>query len=228
MLMSEGSHLRGRERMRGWRTNEAEDQGQVSEKQRVQWSTTHQTGMREEDTLLFWSQHFHLFFCLVSPGIVRSFAALPGNLNSRRLFCVHVEHGQRFLQDMRKTRKSKLCLRFQSSNLPYLFHLFRRIIEGFLLPLRHQVIQVAQLSFGEAQVQQLTDENQSQHLQAKDASTSHLNWEQQDEWTWAWRRLTIMGKMMAAGDVLMTQSRTRQLSWVTVNRWTFLKGTCLR
>lgn len=40
--------------------------------------------------------------------------------------------------------------------------------------------------------------------------------------------ITIMGKTIAALDVLMTQSRTRQLSWMMVNRWTFLSGTCLR
>lgn len=37
-----------------------------------------------------------------------------------------------------------------------------------------------------------------------------------------------MGKTIAAGDVLMTQSSTRQVSWVTVNRCTFLKGTWRR
>lgn len=41
-------------------------------------------------------------------------------------------------------------------------------------------------------------------------------------------QLTIMGKTMAAGDVLMTQRSTRHVSWVTVNRCTFLKGTCRR
>lgn len=37
--------------------------------------------------------------------------------------------------------------------------------------------------------------------------------------------LTIMGNTIAAGDVLITQSNTRQVSWVMVNRCTFLKGT---
>lgn len=31
-------------------------------------------------------------------------------------------------------------------------------------------------------------------------------------------QLTIMGKTMAAGDVLITQSNTRHVSWVTVKR----------
>lgn len=39
---------------------------------------------------------------------------------------------------------------------------------------------------------------------------------------------TIMGKTMAARDTLMTQSRTRQVSWIRVKRWTFRRGTCRR
>lgn len=34
-----------------------------------------------------------------------------------------------------------------------------------------------------------------------------------------------MGKTMAALEVLMTHSRIKQLSWMMVKRWTFLRGT---
>lgn len=40
--------------------------------------------------------------------------------------------------------------------------------------------------------------------------------------------LTIIGKTMAAGDALMTQSRTRQVSWTSVKRCTLRRGTCRR
>lgn len=39
---------------------------------------------------------------------------------------------------------------------------------------------------------------------------------------------TIMGKTMAALEVLMIQSRIKQLSWMMVKRCTFLRGTCRR
>lgn len=39
---------------------------------------------------------------------------------------------------------------------------------------------------------------------------------------------TIMGKTIAALEVLMTQSRTKQLSWMMVKRCTFLRGTWRR
>lgn len=38
-------------------------------------------------------------------------------------------------------------------------------------------------------------------------------------------QLTIIGKTIAAGEVLMNQSSSRQESCVRVNRCTFLKGT---
>ena len=41
-------------------------------------------------------------------------------------------------------------------------------------------------------------------------------------------KLTIIGKTMAAGDALMTQSRTRQVSWMRVKRCTLRSGTCRR
>ena len=36
----------------------------------------------------------------------------------------------------------------------------------------------------------------------------------------------MMGKMIAAGVDLIVQSRPRQASWMAVNRWTLLRGTC--
>lgn len=36
----------------------------------------------------------------------------------------------------------------------------------------------------------------------------------------------MMGKMIAAGVDLIIQSRPRQASWMAVNRWTLLRGTC--
>lgn len=60
-----------------------------------------------------------------------------------------------------------------------LLHLFLRILQFLLLPLRHQVIQPAQLSLGEDQIQQLSDENQSQDLERRWADVKFAGWMKQ-------------------------------------------------
>lgn len=99
------------------------------------------------------------------------------------------------------------------------------ILQFLLLPLWHQVIQPTQFSLSKDKVQQLTDEHQGQDLmQQSDVVRSYVS--TNCVWgTLEYTAFTIMGKTMAALDVLMTQSRTKQLSWMMVKRCTFLSGT---
>lgn len=107
-------------------------------------------------------------------------------------------------------------------------HLFRRILQLLLLPLRHQVVQPTQLSLAEDEVQQLTDKHQGQDLQQQKQASTAIGIHEYKQRVQHSLRFTIMGKTMAALEVLMTHSRTRQLSWMMVKRCTFLRGTWRR
>lgn len=58
-------------------------------------------------------------------------------------------------------------LPFRKFRLGYLVYFFGGVVKIFFLPLGHQVIQVAQLPLGEAQVQHFSNENQSEHLETR-------------------------------------------------------------
>lgn len=104
--------------------------------------------------------------------------------------------------------------------MDYLVYFFGGVVKIFFLPLGHQVIQVAQLPLGEAQVQHFSNENQSEHLETRKQRIPFVKMETEnrEQRVVLVVQLTIMGKTMAAGDVLITQSNTRHVSWVTVNR----------
>lgn len=100
------------------------------------------------------------------------------------------------------------------------------VLQLLLLALRHEVIQPAELSLAEDAVHQLPDKHQSQHLHGKRSIAGEtvpdfcIFWEKNES-----RAQTIMGKTMAALEVLMTHSRIKQVNWMMVKRWTFLRGT---
>lgn len=128
-------------------------------------------------------------------------------------------------EEMKQRKPAANCNASNIRRCAPLLHLFCCILQLLLLPLRHQIIQPAQFSLGEDEIQQLTNKYQRQDLEKqRDEDTRQAEMAQPQTQS----QVTIMGKTMAALEVLMTHSRTKQLSWMMVKRWTFLSGTCRR
>ena len=158
-----------------------------------------------------------------------SFQVLDGEADVVRRLVLHLlHHPPSVLKQTHISGRRGRCSLSELSVMTHLLLLLLLVVVLLLLALRDQVVQPAQLSLGEAEVQKLPDEHQSQNLQRMPRETSYclqVRTQVKRVLSVVSVRLTIMGKTTAAAEALMVQRTMRQDSCTTVKTWTFHRGT---